>query len=142
MKDRERLLKLILQYSGTDGYKKAADSGLVDYLLKHGVCVKPCKVWDKTYLVLKRANNTGYDIYESKCVRITDNGYGVYYSMAFDCPEIGNTLEFGICDFGKCVFFTRRETEKRLKLEIIHSNGLRLAKARYRTTVCERIKAR
>lgn len=107
--ERDRLIELL----------KEADKRLVYFeekachLLKNGVVVQPCRVWDKTFLLLESDSNE-YEIYESKCVRITDNGYGVYYSMAFDCPEIGNTLAFGISDFGKAVFLTREEAEKAL----------------------------
>ena len=73
----------------------------------------PCKVGDKTFLLLEKTNG-GYDIIESKCVRITDNGYGKCYSMFFDCAELGNTLEFYIYDFDKWVFLTREEAEKAL----------------------------
>lgn len=74
----------------------------------------PCKVEDKTFLLLEKTSG-GYDIVESKCVRITDNGYGKHYSMYFDCAELGNTLEFDIYDFGKWVFLTREEAEKALE---------------------------
>lgn len=74
----------------------------------------PCKVGDKTFLLLEKTSG-GYNIIESKCVRITDIGYGKYYSMYFDCAALGNTLEFDIYDFGKWVFLTRKEAEQALK---------------------------
>ena len=77
-----------------------------DYLLANGVIVPPCKVGDKTFLLLEKCIG-GYDIVESECVRITDNGNCKYFSMAFDCVEIGNTLEFDIFDFGKTVLLTK-----------------------------------
>ena len=74
----------------------------------------PCKVGEKTFLLLERTSG-GFDIVKSKCIRITDNGYGKRYSMYFDCTEIGNTLEYDIDDFGKWVFLTREEAEKALE---------------------------
>lgn len=74
----------------------------------------PCKVGEKTFLLLERTSG-GFDIVKSKCIRITDNGYGKRYSMYFDCAEIGNTLEYDIDDFGKWVFLTREEAEKALE---------------------------
>jgi hypothetical protein len=73
-----------------------------------------CKVGDKTFLLLEKLTG-GYDIVESKCVSIAENGFGRVYSMYFACKEIGNTLEFDLADFGKWVFFTREEVEKALK---------------------------
>lgn len=96
-----------------DGIIKKHDF-FADYLIANGVVVMPCKVGDKTFLLLEKING-GYDVVESKCVRITDNGYGKYYSMSIDCKEIGNTLECGICDFGKWVFLTKEEAEQKLK---------------------------
>lgn len=113
MTDRDRLIEIlkvpIYPKIGADPAEVVAD-----YLLANGVIVPPCKIGDKTFLLLEKTNG-GFDIVESRCVRITDNGYGKYYSMAFDCVEIGNTLEFGICDFGRYVFLTKEEAEKALK---------------------------
>lgn len=95
--------------------------GVADHLIKNGVIVPPCKVGDKTFFLLEKINGD-YDIVESKCVRITDNGYGKYYSMFIDCKEIGNTLECGICDFGEWVFLTKSEAEQKLK-EMRGGNG-------------------
>jgi hypothetical protein len=111
---RERLVELIEQAEGLKNNDFPSIAELADYLLVNGVIVPPCKVGDKTFLVLQKISG-GYDIVESKCVRITDNGYGKYYSMAIDCPEIGNTLEFDIYDFGKFVFLTREEAEEKIK---------------------------
>lgn len=117
MTEREKLIEIVTnalsEYCSKPISEEAEPQDFVtDYLLKNGVAVPPCKVFDKTFLLLERVHGGEYEIYESKCVRITDNGYGVYYSMAFDCPEIGNTLEFGISDFGEAVFLIREEAEK------------------------------
>lgn len=87
---------------------------IVENLIKHNTIVPPCKVGDKTFLLLEKIRG-GHDIVESYCVKITDNGYGKYFSMAIDCVEIGNSLEFDLCDFGKTVFLTREEAEAALK---------------------------
>lgn len=87
---------------------------IVNNLIEHDTIVLPCKVGDKTFLLLEKIRG-GYDIVESYCVKITDNGYGKYFSMAIDCVEIGNSLEFDLCDFGKTVFLTREEAEAALK---------------------------
>lgn len=86
---------------------------IADHLLAEGVIVPPCKVGDKTFLLLEKLKG-GYDIVESKCVCITDNGHGNYYSMYIDCVDIGNSLEFDFSDFGKTVFLTKEEAEKTL----------------------------
>jgi hypothetical protein len=100
---------------------KTLNEFIADYLIENGVVVPPCKVGDKTFLLLEKLNGD-YDIVESKCVRITDNGYGKYCSMSIDCKEIGNTLECGICDFGKWVFLTKEDAEQKLK-EMRGENG-------------------
>lgn len=87
---------------------------IVNDLIEGGVVCPPCKVGDKTFLLLETLRG-GYDIFESYCVKITDNGYGKDFSMAVYCLEIGNSLEFDICDFGKTVFLTREEAEAALK---------------------------
>ena len=124
---RERLIKLIKEADDICSKKKQCEGciGLgegeecinfliADHLLANGVIVPPCKVGDKTFLLLEKIRG-GYDIVESYCVKITDNGYGKYFSMAIDCVEIGNSLEFDLCDFGKTVFLTREEAEAALK---------------------------
>ena len=74
----------------------------------------PCKVGDKLFILLETIY-CEHKIVESKCVRIVDNGKGFHYSVYINCPEIGNSLEFYACDFGKEVFFTREEAKKALK---------------------------
>lgn len=89
---------------------------VADYLLANGVILPPCKVGDKTFLLLEKVCG-GYDIVESYCARILDNGNGKIYSMFYDFGQIemGNSLEFRICDFGKTVFLTKEETEEKLR---------------------------
>lgn len=124
---RERLIELISQADeeckhsreckSCSGYGKGAlcmNYHIADHLLANGVVCLPCKVGDKTFLLLEKISG-GYDIIESKCMKIVDNGYGKDFSMFFDCVEIGNTLEFDIYDFGKTVFLTREEAERALK---------------------------
>ena len=107
---RERLIELLIE-AKKQGSGSAEQA---DYLLKNGVIVPPCKVGNETFLLLERTDG-GWDIIESKCVRVVDNGCERVYSMAFDCPEIGNTLEFALRDFGKWVFLTREEAEQALQ---------------------------
>lgn len=118
---RDRLIK-DLRISKTEWLEKECDHEtnkelveyVADYLIDDGWIRLPCKVGDKTFLLLEKINGD-YDIVESKCVRLTDNGYGKYYSMSINCPEINNTLECDICDFGKWVFLTKAEAEQNLK---------------------------
>jgi hypothetical protein len=118
---RDRLVELIetakkewWEKTGHRQTSKAEADYISDHLIENGVVVPPCKVGDKTFFLLEKING-GYDVVESKCVRITDNGYGKYYSMSISCPEIDNTLECGISDFGKWVFLTKEEAEQKLK---------------------------
>ncbi len=121
---RDRLIELIINADTYDSYEcklcnkddDACDccyaEKLADKLLANGVVCLPCKVGDKTFLLLEKISG-GYDIIESKCMKIVDNGYGKNFSMFFDCVEIGNTMEFDIYDFGKTVFLTREEAEQK-----------------------------
>ena len=122
---RDRLVELIKQAdkecnrravcTGCKAYGKGKGCFfelVADHLIENGVIVPPCKVGDKTFLLLEETNGD-YDIVESKCVRITDSGYGKYYSMSINCRAM--TLECGICDFGKGVFLTKEEAEQKLK---------------------------
>ena len=82
--------------------------------------IPPCNVGDKVFLLLKKTVG-GYDVIESKCVSVWDKGYGRRYSMYINCPEIGNTLDFCLEDFGKEVFLTREDAER--ALEEMQNNG-------------------
>ncbi|MBQ5601821.1 MAG: hypothetical protein IIU77_03240 [Clostridia bacterium] len=88
---------------------------LADHLIEsRGIVVLPCKVGDKTFLLLEKVTG-GYDIIESKCVRIVESKYSRIFSMAFACEEIGNTLECYPEDFERWVFLSREDAERALK---------------------------
>ena len=106
MTNRDRLIELLGDYLYSEQ--------IADYLLANGVIVPPVKVGDKTFLLLEKTSG-GYDIVESECVKIYENAFNRVYSMAIDCVEIGNTLEFHLNDFGESVFLTKEEAEKALK---------------------------
>ena len=117
MSDRDRLIELVdkakEEYAG-DVTDHTETDYIVECLLNNGVIVPPCKVGDKTFLLLEKTSG-GYDIVESKCVKIYENAFNRVYSMALACAEIGNTLEFYLNDFGRWVFLTKEEAEERLK---------------------------
>lgn len=130
---RDRLIELLEEYSthpekscpryGTNKGCRGCNYELADgcdytgrradHLLAAGVIVPPCKVGDKTYLLLEKVKG-GYDIVVSKCVEISENENGKWFSMYFDCVDIGNSIEFQSEDFGKTVFLTREEAERAL----------------------------
>ena len=126
MCDRDRLIELFKKTEYTpfpemtmksnlgNQFTEYALNCIVDELLANGVIVPPCKVGDKTFLLLEKTSG-GYDIVESKCVKIYENAFNRVYSMALACAEIGNTLEFYLNDFGRWVFLTKEEAEERLK---------------------------
>lgn len=120
MTDRNRLIELMQDW-GTENTDSFPFESVADYLLANGVIVPPCKVGDTTFLLLEKLRG-GYDIVESQCVCIAENKYGKVYSMAFDCAEIGNTLEYHNADFGRWVFLTKAQAEKALA-ERIGKNG-------------------
>ena len=67
---------------------------LVDYLLKNGVIVPPCKIGDKVY------QTDGVYIYESTINKVI-----------YDAPNIA----FDETAIGKSLFLTKEEAEKALK---------------------------
>lgn len=111
---RDRLVEIVKSslMKHIDKSCKLAEN-ITDDLLAEGVIVPPCKVGDKTYLLLEKLKG-GYDIVVSKCVEISENENGKWFSMYFDCVDIGNSIEFQSEDFGKTVFITREEAEKSL----------------------------
>lgn len=109
---RDKLSNMI--QSAVGGCAKYWADVIADKLISEGVIVPPCKVGDKTYLLLEKLKG-GYDIVVSKCVEIFENENGKWFSMYFDCVDIGNSIEFQSDDFGKTVFLTREEAEKALE---------------------------
>ena len=113
MTDKDRLITKIMSLNKpTISLQTAMD--IVDAIIDEGVIVLPCKVGDKTFLLLEKTSG-GYDIVESECVCIVEKKYSKVYSMAIDCVEIGNTLEFYLDDFGRWVFLTKEEAEQALR---------------------------
>ena len=109
---RDRLIEL--RQESVNGCARNWAEVIADYLLENGVIVPPCKVGDKTFLLLEK-DNEKYDIVESECWRISRHKWGDIYSMYVDCEVINNSLEFGSNEFGKTVFLTREEAEAKLK---------------------------
>ena len=116
MTDKERITEILKAYTKKNNIS-ASSVILEEYaeeLLANGVIVPPVKVGDKTFLLLEKTSG-GYDIVESECVKIYENAFNRVYSMAIDCVEIGNTLEFHLNDFGESVFLTKEEAERELE---------------------------
>lgn len=109
---RDKLSNMI--QSAVGGCAKYWADVIADKLIAEGVIVPPCKVGDKTYLLLEKLKG-GYAIVVSKCVGISENENGKWFSMYFDCVDIGNSIEFQSDDFGKTVFLTREEAERALE---------------------------
>lgn len=123
---RDRLIELILNADTEDSYacKLCVDDDascwlcyakkLADHLLANGVIVPPCKVGQKTFLLLEKVTG-GADIVESYCCKVVEKGFVKLYSMYIDCADIYNTLECVLDDFGQWVFLTKEEAERALK---------------------------
>ena len=84
---------------------------LGEYRIEDGLV---CNVGDMVYLLLERLDIRKFELYESHCVKYTKDRLSEWWSMWFDCKKIGSTLEYEREEFGKLVFFTREEAEKRL----------------------------
>lgn len=110
---RERLIELIREAFNANGGETTVDKA-ADHLLANGVIVQPCKVGDKTFLLLEDLFD-GWEVVESYCCKIVEKGRWKTYSMVVGCQAIGNTLEFYTDDFGRTVFLDKEEAEKALK---------------------------
>lgn len=104
-------------------YIQALEKGVValekqleyETLEEQGLLIKlPCKVGDIVYLLLRRLDNGKLEILKSRCLKYIRTETNEKWSMWYGCKEIGNTLEFTRDLFGKEVFFTKREAEKKL----------------------------
>lgn len=116
---RDRLKKLILESDilchtcgeSTDSY---CAEYLAEYLIENGVIVPPCKVGDTVYVVNETVGkvfrNTviGITIGESKNTNTIRVGYRNIYGET-------SCRKFRWAQFGKQVFFTRKEAEQVLK---------------------------
>ena len=124
---RERLIRLIDQAdeeckhtkdckicSGNGKGSQCMNYHIADYLLANKVTIQPIKVGDIVFLLLEKLT-AGYDIIESKCVRVEQTVYGTTYSVGFPCLEIGNTLEFDETDIGITVFLSNEEAQEKKK---------------------------
>lgn len=89
---------------------ESSEEYIADYLIANKVTIQPIKVGDIVFLLLEKLT-AGYDIIESKCVRVEQTVYGTTYSVGFPCLEIGNTLEFDETDIGITIFFSKEEAE-------------------------------
>ena len=119
-------LIIIKQDSGDEGNYKAADK-LATYedLEEQGLLVRfPCKIGDTVWVVTSSINVFDYDEYDG------DAEYEVYESFLSSVSYYASGEQFRIyakvtnsfiaayfreCDFGKSIFFTREEAEKKLE---------------------------
>ena len=89
-------------------------SELADTILADGWRKSSLGVGETVFLLLEKLT-AGYDIVESKCVRVEQTVYGTTYSVGFPCLEIGNTLEFNGSDIGITVFLSKEEAQEKKK---------------------------
>lgn len=110
------LAKLAIMQKELKKYKDLEEQGLLERL--------PCKVGDTVWVVTSPINVFDYDEYDG------DAEYEVYESFLSSVSYYASGEQFRIyakitnsfiaayfreCDFGKSIFFTREEAEKKLK---------------------------
>lgn len=108
---REKLIELI---KARIDNKTWCVSELADTILADGWRKSSLGVGETVFLLLEKLT-AGYDIIESKCVRVEQTVYGTTYSVGFPCLEIGNTLEFDETDIGIIVFLSKEEAQEKKK---------------------------
>lgn len=90
---------------------------LAAYLIEHGVIVTPCKVGDTVY-VLTSDSITGFEKSRVKRMLLKNlqDGMTIKIIILCVCDDWGGAVrEFYPEDFGKTVFLTREEAERKLK---------------------------
>lgn len=110
------LAKLTIMQKELKKYKDLEEQGLLERL--------PCKIGDTVWVVTSPINVFDYDKYDG------DAGYEVYESFLSSVSYYASGEQFRIyakvtnsfiaayfreCDFGKSIFFTREEAEKKLE---------------------------
>ena len=130
MSDRERLIELIS--SKCQGEKRLID-GIADHLLANGVILPPCKVGDVVYYLSYNTEacqeceylSVGWFAGDSFCTE----DYSLYPDFSYEPDSICSKHFIEIIEiipnedwivlnrqeFGKTVFLTREEAEKKLK---------------------------
>lgn len=113
---KERLVELLLQTETFTAdiaeYVRQQAEHKAEYILANGVIVPPCKVGDKVYVV--DYTRLGNMIFECEVEEISHFSYGTYYYLNWGL----HIPRFKACredSFGKKVFLTREEAEKKLK---------------------------
>ena len=119
MTDRERLIRL-MQEASQNKSDYAGNIGLgqiADYLLEHGVIILPCKVGDTVYELEENgriAKGTVQSIHQN----LVGNEQGrwivtSWFDYYADSKKAGFECSSTFDDFGKTVFLTREEAEKK-----------------------------
>ncbi len=110
---RDRLTELLLNRP-----YYADSEELADYLIANGVILPPCNVGDTVYYFSHRPFNMSLlsnTIYEAHVVRMAITRFGIELVIQIHDDEWGVTEVTQISSFGKTVFLTREEAEKKLK---------------------------
>jgi hypothetical protein len=106
MTDRDRLIELIKQSSQYICEQNSLIEKIADYLLANGVIVIPCKVGTEVYL--SDYINTHHRVKEYKFL-------GNKIAVVIECWEWQRTCTRMLDEFGKSIFLTKEEAEKKLK---------------------------
>lgn len=125
MTDRERLIELLNDFAYDiilcdtceilDRDCAACENErLAEYLLENGVIVPPCKVGDMVYYPWVYDDNKGIAFTEVENIKIYVNGIPLVFvkNLGSDMPI---PTAFYPENFGKTVFLTREEAERKLR---------------------------
>lgn len=119
MTEREKLIDLLIQSeieAENDGFFNCSHSTqkaefIADYLLSHGVYLRPCNIGDTVYLVLQECE----EILEGKVSRLSINHKGeLIIVIKRKQDKYYTSGNFKWSSFGKTVFYTKEEAEKTL----------------------------
>lgn len=106
---RDRLIEL-LKYRRHLGTSK-----LADHLLKNGVVVPPCKVWDSVFFIVEKNGRKEIEHGLVEKILVYKDSMSIHGSM-FTGDIFKQQQFFAPCEnFGKTIFLTREEAERALK---------------------------
>ena len=117
MTDREWLIELMQKCDIVKIPTSKFIEGFADYLLEHGVIILPCKVGDTVYELEENgriAKGTVQSIHQN----LVGNEQGrwivtSWFDYYADSKKAGFECSSTFDDFGKTVFLTREEAEKK-----------------------------
>lgn len=121
MTEREKLIEILNDCCcGEDGeifFMSHESEILADYLINNGIIVPPCKMGDKVWFIAKKADSTTFKIFKGYvgCMDMRNGWKHVVIHWEDESAQESHNHIVTFEEFGKMVFFTRKEAKEALK---------------------------